>query len=216
MTAEYYQIKDNCRKGLLKYMAKAVSLLPKINNPEILDIGCRTGVPTIWLAENYGGIVTAIDTDNSALEWLQKKIISKKLGKKITTINVSFFDLKTEPCYFDMILAEGFLNIIGFEQGFVKVASMLKEGGYFVIHDEYKDHEMKCDFIRKNYCKLVDTVFLDESVWWDDYYKQLEAEINSLNIKQIKYLFKSELKEIELYKRDPSPFKSIYYIVKRQ
>jgi methylase of polypeptide subunit release factors len=73
MTDEYYQIKDNCRKGLLKYMAKAVSLLPKINNPEILDIGCGTGVPTIWLAENYGGIVTAIDTDNSALEWLRKK-----------------------------------------------------------------------------------------------------------------------------------------------
>ena len=143
MLKEYYQIKDNCRAGLLKYMEDAVSLLPKINNPKILDIGCGTGVPTIWLTENNSGIVTAIDTEQSALDWLTEKIIDKKLENKITTLNISFFDLKAEPCYYDIILAEGFLNIIGFEPGFVKVISLLKEGGYFVIHDEYKNHEMK-------------------------------------------------------------------------
>jgi cyclopropane fatty-acyl-phospholipid synthase-like methyltransferase len=216
MIKEYYQIKDNCRTGLLKYMAKAVSLLPKAINPKILDIGCGTGVPTIWFVENYGGIITAIDTDISALEWLQAKIIDKDLENQITVINISFFDLKSEPCFFDIILAEGFLNVIGFEQGFVKVFDMLKAGGYFVIHDEYKDHEKKCEFIKKHNCDLIGTVFLDESVWWNHYYRQLEAEINSLNIRRIKLLFEPELKEIELYKLDPSPFKSMYYIVKRQ
>jgi len=213
---EYFQTKDNCRRGLLKYLAEAVSLLPKINNPKILDIGCGTGIPTIWFTENYGGIITAIDTDERALEWLNAKIIDKKIENQITTINLSFFNLKTEPDYFDIILAEGFLNIIGFEQGFVKVIRMIKSGGYFVIHDEYNDHEMKCDFIRKNYCDLVGTVFLDESAWWNNYYKQLEAEIASREINQLKDLFKSELKEIELYRKDPSPFRSIYYVVRRQ
>jgi len=197
-------------------MAEAVSLLPKINNPKILDIGCGTGIPTIWLAENYGGTITAIDTDNGALEWLKAKIIDKKLENKINTVNMSFFDLGTEPWYFDIILAEGFLNIIGFEQGFVRVIRMIKEGGYFMIHDEYNNHEMKCDFMRKNHCDLVGTIFLDESVWWNDYYKQLEAEINSRERKQMKDLFKAELNEIEFYKKDPSPFRSIYYIVKKQ
>jgi hypothetical protein len=63
-----------------------------------------------------------------------------------------------------------------------------------VIHDEYKDHEMKCDFIRINYCDLVGTVFLEERVRWADYHKQLEAEIDFRDIKQIKDLFKAELK----------------------
>jgi cyclopropane fatty-acyl-phospholipid synthase-like methyltransferase len=216
VSEEYYQIKDKCRAGLLKYLAKAVSLLPKADNPRILDIGCGTGVPTVWLAENYDGIITAIDTDKGAVEWLNAKLIDKKLENKITPINISFFDLPSESCYYYLILAEGFLNIIGFEQGFYQVISMIKEGGYFLIHDEYKDHEKKCEFIRNNYCDLVGTIFMDESVWWDDYYKQLEAEINSLNIKQIKLLFKSELNEIELFKKDPSPFKSIYYIIERQ
>ena len=216
MLKEYYQIKDKCRAGLLKYLAEAVSLLPEANNPRILDIGCGTGVPTIWLSENYGGMITAIDTDGNELERLNTKIIDKKLENKITTINISFFDLKAEPFYFDIILAEGFLNIIGFEPGFLKLAEMLKGGGYFVIHDEYKDHEKKCDFIRKNHCDLVGTVFLDESVWWNDYYKQLEEEIESLDVIQKNDLFKAELNEIELYKKDPSSFRSIYYVVRRQ
>jgi len=197
-------------------MAEALSLLPKNSNPEVLDIGCGTGVPTIWFTENYGGLVTAIDAEKSALDWLNEKVIDKKLENKITTINISFFDLKEELFYFDIILAEGFLNIIGFEPGFVRLVEMLKRGGYFVIHDEYKDHEKKCDFIRKNHCDLVGTVFLDESVWWNDYYKQLEEGIESLDVIQMKDLFKAELNEIELYKKDPSSFRSIYYVVRRQ
>lgn len=190
-------------------------MLPKINNPKILDIGCGTGVPTVWLAENYGGTISAIDTDKRALEWLHIKITDKRLENQITTINIPFFNLKYEPC-FDIILAEGFLNIIGFEPGFMKVISLLKKGGYFVIHDEYKNHEMKCNFMRKKHCDIVGTVFLDEGVWWNDYYRQLEAEIESLNTKQIIDLFKAELKELELYRKDASPFRSIYYVVRKQ
>ena len=216
MLKEYHQIKDNCRTGLLKYLAEAVSLLPKVNNPRILDIGCGTGVPTIWLSENFGGIITAIDTDGNALEYLHAKIIDKKLENQITTCNISFFDLKTEPHSFDIILAEGFLNIIGFKEGLFGMMALLKERGYFVIHDEYKDHEKKCDFIRKNHCDIVGTVFLDESIWWNDYYKQLEEGFGSLDVIQRKDLFKAELNEIELYKKDPSPFRSIYYVVRRQ
>jgi cyclopropane fatty-acyl-phospholipid synthase-like methyltransferase len=215
MDKEYYKIKDKCRKGLLKYLGKAFSLIPEFHDSEILDIGCGTGVPTIWIAENFGGIITAIDNDGNALEWLNTKIIGYKLENHITTINISFFDLKTEPLRFDIILAEGFLNIIGFKEGFVRVMDLLKEGGYFVIHDEYKDHEMKCEFIREHKCDLIGTIFLDESIWWEAYYKQLSTEINSIKIRKTIDSYKADLKEIEFYMKDPSSFKSIYYLVKK-
>jgi len=96
-----------------------------------------------------------------------------------------------------MVLAEGFLNVIGFDKGFVEVVRMIKRGGYFLIHDEYKDHGMKCDFIRKNNCELAGTVFLDEGVWWNHYYSHLEGAINSGEIKQRAELFKTDLNEIE-------------------
>lgn len=214
MLKKYYQIKDKCRAGLLKYLAEAVSLLPEANNPRILDIGCGTGIPTIWLAEKYGGTITAIDTDNDALNWLKEKIIKKGLINQITVKSISFYDLKQKSCFFDIILAEGFLNVIGFEVGFVKLIGMLKEGGYFIIHDEFKNHEMKCELIKTQKCELIGTVFMDESIWWNHYYRQLEEEISTLNISQINYLFETEIKEIELYKLDPTPFQSIYYIIK--
>lgn len=212
---EYYKIKDNCRAGLLKYLEKAVTLLPRTDNPKILDIGCGTGVPTIWFAENYGGKITAIDTDDQALEWFRKKIIISNLEESVTVTNVSFFDMRPEPLYYDIILAEGFLNVVGFVQGFVKVFDLLKEGGYFLIHDEYKDHEMKCEFIIKHGCELTGTIFLDETVWWNDYYRQLETEINSPSTFRMKHFFDSEIKEIESYKLNPALFKSLYYIVKK-
>ena len=215
MTTEYFQIKDKCRKGLLPYLAKAFSLVPKIEKPKILDIGCGTGVPTLWLAENNAGKITAIDTDTKALDWLQEKIADKNLENQISTIPVSFFNLELNLKCFNIILAEGFLNVVGFEMGYPKVIGMLEKDGYFIIHDEYRDHEKKCDIISKNRCKLIATLFLDETVWWNDYYKQLENEINAIKVKQIKDSFKSDLKEIECYKSDPTPFKSIYYIVKK-
>ncbi len=215
MRPEYYQIKDKCRKELLKYLKKAVSHVRETGNKQILDIGCGTGVPTIWLAQHLNGFITAIDKDDDALKWLQVKVINKAIENRITVMNISFFDLKVQPCYYDIILAEGLLNVIGFEKGFVAGIEFLKEDGYFIIHDEYKDHEIKSEFIRRHNCNLISQIFLDESVWWNDYYKHLEVEINSFKNNRKKDIFKTELREIELFKRDPMPFKSIYFIVKK-
>lgn len=215
MTNEYYEIKDECRKGLLKHMEKAFSYVPKTDKLKILDIGCGTGVPTLWLAENLSGLITAIDTDGSALEWLKKKTISLHFENRINILNISFFDFNPLIEHYDLILAEGFLNIIGFEQGFLSIMKMLRKGGFFIIHDEFKDREAKCDFINGNHCTLAGTLSLDESVWWNDYYKQLENIINSLISNKIKDLFKPDIQEIEYYKIDPSSFRSIYYIIKR-
>ncbi len=178
-------------------------------------MGCGTGVPTLWCAENYSGIITAIDTDKNALAWLKKKILDKNLENRITVLNIPFFDLKADLDYFDIILAEGFLNVVGFELGFTEAIRMLGNDRYFIIHDEYKDHEKKCEFISNNQCKLIDTLFLDETVWWNDYYMLLETEINCITNQLTKELFKSDIKEIETYKTDPILFRSIYYIVRK-
>ena len=170
MIEEYFHIRDNCRNGLIKYLQEALSVLPVIKNPEILDIGCGTGVPALWLAGKYAGRITAIDIDRDSLGWLQKKIDEKILGDRITVLNLSFFDFKTQPDYYDLILSEGFLNVVGFKKGFQRAINILKKKGFFIIHDEFKDHPWKCNFIRDNGCGIIDTLFLDEQVWWNDYY----------------------------------------------
>ena len=46
---------EQLRKGFLKYTRMAFQMLPKMNSPRILDIGCGTGVPTLELARLSDG-----------------------------------------------------------------------------------------------------------------------------------------------------------------
>jgi len=209
---EYFKIRDRCRMRLVKYLEQVLNDLPEFNNPKILDIGCGSGVPTLWLAEKYIGTITAIDTDKQLLGFLEHKIQRKKTSSKIETKNVSFFDLVTEPECYDLILAEGFLNVVGFEMGFKRVIEKIKIGGYFIIHDEYKDNDPKIALIHKNNCKIVNSLLLDETIWWRDFYAQLEIEINTMENAHLRSLFINEIKEMDQYKKNPSLFKSIYYV----
>lgn len=210
------EIKDICRKGLIKYLLKAVSLIPHIEKPLILDIGCGSGIPTLALADIYDGIIYAVDSDKTALTRLEEKIKSLNLSDKIITIHSSVFNIKFIEKKFDIVLAEGLLNEIGFKKGLSIINRNIKEKGYCIIHDEYSDHKNKIKIFKKNNYKLIDSFTLNEDIWWNDYCQCLEKKITSYNDKNISKLFKIELQEIQLYKKNPEKFRSIYYIIKKQ
>ena len=210
---EYFNIRDRCRMRLVKYLEQVLNNLSELNNPKMLDIGCGSGVPTLWLAEKFTGTITAIDTDKHLLDFLEHKIQRNKTSSRIETKNVSFFDLVTGPECYDLILAEGFLNVVGFEMGFKTVIEKIKKKGYFIIHDEYKDNDKKTELIYKNNCQIVSSLLLDETIWWRDFYSQLEIEINKPENAHLISLFINEINEIDQYKKDPSLFKSIYYVI---
>lgn len=210
---EYFKIKEYCRNGLIKHLENTCKVIPRFKNYEMLDIGCGSGVPTIWLAENFQGCISAIDNDFQSIEYLQHKINERKLQHKVKPICLSFDEFKFMDNQFDIILAEGFLNVVGFEIGFEILIKKVKSGGYFIIHDEHKDNDSKIAIIQENNCEIVSTNYLDETIWWNDFYCQLEIKINNIENDNLKSLFLNEVKEIELYKKNPSQFKSIYYVV---
>ena len=215
MPERYYEIKDQCRIGLLKYLEKVCAGIPKENHANILDIGCGTGVPTLWMASNFEGSITAIDRDREPLLFLQQKIVQNHLQDKVQTQNISFFDFECPPESFDIILAEGFLNVVGFEAGFRRIKEILKPGGYIVIHDEFKNHDDKVEFISNCNCTVTDILYMDEHVWWNDYYRQLNDEILQNGNENTTGRFASDIEEIQYYKIMPSLFRSIYYVVKK-
>jgi ubiquinone/menaquinone biosynthesis C-methylase UbiE len=210
------EITDTCRKGLIKYLLKALSIIPHLEKPLILDIGCGTGVPTITLADIYAGTIYAVDSNKKSISYLNEKINHLNLSNKIITIHSSVFDLKFTDLKFDIILSEGLLNIIGFENGLQIVSRHIKEDGYFIIHDEAENNNDKLKIIKRNKYKLLDSFELNEDVWWDDYYDELERKITSFSDKKIRDLFKRELDEIEMYNKEPDKFRSMYYILKKQ
>ena len=165
LSKEYFEIKDNCRKGLLKYLAKAISIIPTIENPQILDVGCGTGVPTLLIAEKFSGKITAIDSDTESLDILREKVKELNISSRVTISNCSLFDLKVKNNQFDLILAEGFLNVVGFQKGFSKIIKLLKKSGFIIIHDEFRNKNKQIEFMEKNNCKILDSFVLDEQIW---------------------------------------------------
>lgn len=213
MNKKYLIIKDECRKGLIKYLSDALSRIPKINSPKILDMGCGTGVTTIFLAEISGGTVYAFDIDSLCISFLTDKIENQNLSDRVTAEVNSVSNLYFDENSFDIILAEGLLNIIGFEKGLSVAKEYLKNNGYFIIHDELKNHIEKTEIIKKYSFELIYHSELDENIWWNDYYKCLENKINSCKDKALLGLLQNDLNEIEMFRKDPSPFKSVYYIL---
>ena len=56
----------------IKYTRKAYRMLPPLDRPSILDMGCGPGVPTLELARLSGGIVTGLDTHQPYLDELNR------------------------------------------------------------------------------------------------------------------------------------------------
>ncbi len=215
MNKEYFEIKDNCRKGLLKYLTKTISIIPTIENPRILDVGCGSGVPTLMIAEKFNGKITAVDTDTKSIDIFKEKVKGLNLSNRVTLFNSSFFDLKVKNNQFDLIIAEGLLNVVGFQKGFLKIIKLLKRKGFAIIHDEFQNQNEKIELIKNNDCKILDSFVLDEQIWWNDYFKCLEKEISSNSNKELLKLFKSDLQEIKLFKKNPNQYISVYYIIEK-
>lgn len=212
MTLNTYEIKDNCRRNLNKYTIKAFSFIPKIDNPLILDMGCGTGVPTLALIEICNGNVYAIDSDNSCLLWLKEKVDALNYSDRIKVVHASVFDTNLFYKKFDIILAEGLLNVIGFEKGLPILIKYLKHNGYLIIHDELHNDTEKKTIFQKYNLELLNLFELDENVWWNDYYCCLERSIKH---KDNDLLFEKEINEIIEFKKNPKKFKSIYYVLQK-
>jgi len=215
MNKEYFEIKDNCRKGLLKYLTKAISIIPIIENPRILDVGCGSGVPTLMMVEKFNGKITAVDTDTKSIDIFREKVKELNLSNRVTFYNSSFLDIKDKNNQYDLILAEGLLNVIGFQKGFLRIIKLLKRKGFIIIHDEFQNQNEKIEFIENNDCKILDLFVLDEQIWWNDYFKCLEKEISSNSNIELLKLFKSDIEEIKLFKKNPSQYSSVYYIIEK-
>lgn len=68
-------------------------MLPKLDKPRILDIGCGSGVPTMELARLGQGEVIGIDIDQPALDKLTKKIREAGFSNRVQAVNCSILDM---------------------------------------------------------------------------------------------------------------------------
>ena len=195
---------DNIRRSFLKYTRMAYKLLPKINNPKILDIGCGSGVPTLELAILSNGNLTGIDIDKLSLEKFRKKLNQSEFKTKVSIKQVSLENNDFPNENFDIIWSEGAFHIIGFNKAIKICHRILKKGGFLVLFEAMNGIETSMEVIKSNEFILENKIILPDDIWITDYFnpvKELIKKVDhkALNVKQIKEFkrAKKDLKWVE-------------------
>ena len=213
--------KDRIRKRLLKYTRKAFRMLPQPDKPQILDIGCGSGIPTLELARLSQGEIIGIDIDQLALYKFTRKIKEAGLTDRVQAVNRSMFDMDFAEESFNIIWSEGSIYAIGFERGLREWKRFLKPGGFIVVHDEQGNVREKLEQISDRDYDLLGYFMLSEDTWWTEYFTPLEKLIGEFRIrytgdpKILKELHQAQW-ELDMFNKYPERNSSVYFVMKRK
>ncbi len=212
--------RDVVRRRLLKYTRKAFRMLPKLDKPRILDIGCGSGVPTMELARLGQGEVIGIDIDQPALDKLTRKISEAGFSNQVQAVNCSILDMSFPDESFDIIWSEGSIFVIGFERGIWEWKHLLKTNGFMVIHDEKGNIEEKLEQISKCGYMLLGYFVLSQDTWRAEYFAPLEElvaksqTIHTDDPQALEELNQAQ-RELEMFRNNPERNNSVYFVIQK-
>ena len=212
--------KDEIRVKMNKYTRRALGMLPKLNKPRILDLGCGSGEPTMEFARLTDANIVAIDIDKWALDKLRDKISKAGLNHRLTVIEGSIGSLDFADESFDILWSEGSIAALGFAQGLKYWRRFIKPGGYLGVHDELVDLELKIKLISKNGYKLLGHFLIPLETWREEFFKPLEERISEfagLTINDPKTIeeLNSAKRDLEMYRRTPERNQSVFFVMQK-
>ncbi len=213
--------KDLLREGLSKYTRKAFHMLPKLDNPRVLDVGCGSGVPTMELAKLSTGQIIGLDVNQPSLDRLKRKIEKAGLSDRVKVMKCSMVDMDFPDESFDIIWAEGSIAVIGFKRGLKEWRQFLKPNRFLAVHDEIGDITEKLEQISSCGYDLLEYFTLNDDTWWMEYYAPLEKRINEIRIKHANdpkalAVLDEEQQEIDMFKKNPGRYCSVFFIMKKR
>jgi SAM-dependent methyltransferase len=219
--ARFQRQKDRIRKRLLKYTRKAFRMLPKLDKPRILDIGCGSGMPTMELARLSNGEVVGLDIDQGLLDVLRGSVEKAGLSDRVKVVNRSLLDMKFPDESFDIIWAEGSINVIGFKRGLQEWKRLLKPDGFMVVHDERGNVKEKLEQISGCGYELVGYFELDVDTWWAEYFAPLEKLVLGARVRYaddpgVLEALHDAQQELDMFKDDPERNSSVCFVMKRR
>ncbi len=227
--------------GRNDYTRKAFEMLPHMDRPRILDIGCGPGGPTMELARISGGFVIGLDNHQPYLDVLGEKIEKAGLSDRVKAKNGSLFAMDIPEESFDILWSEGSIYIIGFERGLNEWRKYIKPHGFLVVHEmtwlkpdppkEISDYWKKMypgittiphnlEIIPRCGYDVLGHFPLPEEAWWEGYYHPLEERLNKLRAKYLNdpdalKICDTEQEEIDLYRKYSEWYGSVFYVMQR-
>ena len=240
----YSEIYDNLSAegpARTRYTRKAFQMLPRLERPRILDIGCGAGEPTLELARLTQGEIIGIDINQPALDRLKTKIEKAGLSDRVKALNSSMFNMDFPDESFDILWSEGSIFNIGFARGLKDWRRLLRPKGFLVVHEMVwlrpDPPKETYDYWKRQYSgictvpenlaqiapgdyKLVGHFALPEDAWWVLYFGPLEKRVRELRIKYandpraLRALEKGQ-REVDMHKKYYRWYGSAYFIMQK-
>jgi len=226
----------------LGFSRKAFRMLPRLDKPCILDVGCGHGGPTLELAKLSKGEVVGLDIDQTSLDELSMRIKNEGLLNRVHLVNGSMLEICFHDESFDIIWVEGAIQFIGFEKALDDWRRFIKPDGFLVIHEmaclqpdpphEIADHWRQVypgirtvpeyvEEIERHGYDLIGHFSLPEDFWWRNYYGPLQDRIVDLlrkygkDAEALKVLDKEQV-EIELFKKYSKWYGSAFFVMQKR
>jgi SAM-dependent methyltransferase len=239
--SEIYEALVRASSARLAFTRRAFRLLPQLDHPRILDVGCGRGGPTLELARLSNGEVIGLDIDRTALDELSAAIEEHKLSDRVRAVRRSMSDMGFEPAGFDVVWAEASIHVLGLEEGLDVCRPLLKRGGFLVIHEmawlrphpprELADYWRRffsgigtvdryaAEAARHGY-EVLDSFALPEDFWWEDYFLPLERKLRELRDKyrgdeETLAVLEREQGQVDMVKRHRGWFGSVFLVLRR-
>lgn len=131
---EVFSALDRWGPGSVESITQALAALPS-KPARVLEIGCGKGISTIELARRTDARITAIDTDEGALERLRERATAAGVVARVQVICSDMAELSgLEPPY-DLVWAEGSAYVIGVERALGLWRDLLRADGVLVFSD---------------------------------------------------------------------------------
>jgi SAM-dependent methyltransferase len=209
-------------------------------HPDILDVGCGSGKPTLALARLTKGNITALDNHAPFLEIFKRNIHGTDNASRIRCVVGDMASMNFAVRSFDVIWSEGAVFIMGFEKALNHWKPLLRENGYIVISElvwfndeapqEIKEYFTTVYPAMKPYREfypildaagytLVDYFPLPAESWWIDYYapagkKLVEMRSKYNGNKDAQMFFDSFQLEIDMHRKYSEYYGYGFYVMK--
>ena len=179
-------------------------MLPRLDAPRILDVGCGSGGPTLELARLSAGYVVGMDVDEPALDALARRIRDEGGSHGVSAVRGSMRAMCYGDQSFDLLWSEASIYAVGFDRGLREWRRLLVPGGFLAAHEmvwlrpdpprEIRDYWQQqypgirsvarnLEAIPDCGYRLVGHYALPEDTWWAEYYGPLESRIRELREK---------------------------------
>jgi SAM-dependent methyltransferase len=207
------------RRRFLEHTRAAYALLPELEQPRILDIGCGAGSVTAELARLSGGDVTGIDTDETALAEARCVVADAGLGERVTLMKGALFDDRFQKRSFEVLWEEGVLHLLDPEKSLPVCHRLLEPGGFLVMHETVDWFEGITADLPLHGFALANKHLLPKRCWWTDYFEPLERRIRAFREAHGSGASAEALalyeRQIAMVKSDPERFDCGFYVLKK-